>query len=202
MSHPLSSNAEFNKKMEFFETPEWVARRIFEVELMTKTILDPAAGRGVLGNAARQSGYTDVLEFDLVKWDRASPTITPDVNFLKATSDDLKVTDKDFTVVMNPPFSYAVAFVKKSFELGARKVVMFQRLSFNESLIRRQFWEDNPCARQHVCGERATCWRGDILTEDTFGRSAPTAHSWYVWERGHRGAETLQRLYKSSTSKV
>lgn len=198
------------KEAEFFETDEWAARGIFKAELMTPKIIDPCAGRGVLGSAARQAGYSDLLEVDLNHWPGAACTIKPGINWLtdKELHRDIRQNWTDATVLMNPPFSKACEFVEMAQKLGARKIVMFQRLSFLESSVRRPFFRDNPPARVWLCGDRALCWRGDVPAEDILnekgevevkgkkGRSTPTAHAWFVWERAHRGVMTISHIYK------
>ena len=206
---PTKEFTEACKAAEFYETPEWAVQRILDVELMSPKIIDPCAGRGVLGTACYKAGYQDILEVDLNHWPGASPSVKPGIDWLTDLElhRDIIAHWRDATVLMNPPFSKACEFVEKSFELGARKVVMFQRFSFLESVSRRGFFENKPPARIWLCGERAHCWRGDMPEEDVMGedgkiikgkkgRSSPTAHAWFVWERGHRGTMTIHHLYK------
>lgn len=197
------------KEAEFYETPEWAANAILDVEIMTPKVIDPCAGRGVLGKAAYLSGYEKILELDLNKWPGQPSLVIPNVDWLgKSIKTDIIKDDwLDATVFMNPPFSKACEFVERAFELKARKILMFQRLSFLESSARRQFFQTRPPARIWLCGDRAHCWRGDMPDEDTTdedgklikgkkGRSSPTAHAWFVWERGHRGTMNMHHLYK------
>lgn len=201
------------KEAEFFETDPWVARRILDVELMTHRVLDPCAGRGILGQAAFSKGY-DVTEFDLHDWPDKLPGAHIRAGFdylasLGAVLHEVRThVSGEFTVFMNPPFSKTVAFVERSMALGARKIILFQRLAFLESSGRRDFFERHCPARIWLCGDRATCWRGDVPAVDVLreedgemikgrkGRSAPTPHAFFVWERGHRGAGAIHHLYK------
>jgi len=206
------------KEAEWYETPDWAAERILDVELCTPLIIDPCAGRGVLGRAARSKGYR-VREFDLNVWPD-----TPKDAFILAPMDFLggkmrkeieETVDTEFTVFMNPPFSKTVEFIETSFAIGARKVIMFQRLAFLESATRRDFFDRLPPARIWLCGDRAVSWRGDIPDEDVTaqwedengvekedvikgrkGRSTPTPHAWFVWEKSHRGLMATHHLYK------
>ena len=99
---------------------------------------------------------------------------------------------------MNPPFSKATEFVEKSFELGFRKIVCFQRFSWWESQKRREFWEKHPPDRVYICGDRASCWRHDI-PESERGSSTPTAHAWFVWEKGSPPGTLLGHIYKGES---
>lgn len=197
-------------KAEWFETPDWAVERILEHEILTEHVLDPCAGRGVLGRVAALHGYT-VSEIDLNAWPDQPASVRTPVDFLRLSDARQAMPhlpkNGDFSVLMNPPFSKTVDFVVKAMDLGARKVVMFQRLAFMESEDRADFFELHPPARQYVCGSRATCWRGDIPDEDVVvdgdvvvkgrkGRSASTPHAWFVWERGHPGAQVTGRIYR------
>lgn len=204
---------ELAKEAEWYETPDWAADAVLRSELLTPDVVDPCAGRGVLGAAARRAGYI-THEFDLNDWPGARPAganIKSGVDFLRAPTpmvlETLRKKPQGFTVMMNPPFSLACHFVDRSFQLGARKVLMFQRFSFLESRKRREFYIRRPPARIWLCGDRATCWRGDVPEEDIEGpdgkvvrgrkgRSVPTAHAWFVWERDHKGAEVVSRIWK------
>lgn len=162
---------------------------------------------------------------DIMDWSRVLNCPKPQVigNFLDQSTDSffdtLKPHLSEATFFMNPPFSTACEFVDRARALGARKIVCFQRQAWRETDVRRAWWEANPPARTWLCGGRAACWRFDLLdcqeeggTEacpkfkrkgkkhETQGcakcmGSTPTAHAWYVWERGHRGAEINNTIY-------
>jgi len=178
-------------KLEGYETPAWAARRILDVEIMTPDVLDPCVGFFMMTNAAEKCGY-NVITIDVYSWDS---TRSPDhlQDFLTWVG-DLSNT----TVFMNPPFSLACDFVDHARVLNARKIICFQRFawregSFNKGKERGAWWAKKPPARVWVCGDRATCKRFDLLGESM---SATTAHAYFIWERGHKGAETLNGLYK------
>lgn len=210
-------SAEFTaacKTAEFYETPRWAAERILDFELLTPLVIDPCAGRGVLGDALIAKGYdpSNIIETDLNDWPGRADRIISGVDFLNPQACQSEISKRgwhgqDFSVIMNPPFSKACDFLIQAFELGARKVLMFQRFSFMESRDRREFWDEMAPSRIWLCGDRAHCWRGDMPDEDIFdadgtllakgkkGRSSPTAHAWYVWEKGHASAP-ITRIYK------
>jgi len=183
---------ELAQKLEGYETEQWPIDAILDVELMTKNVLDPCCGFGVLGDAALYRRH-NVRFMDIYRW-----------------SDVLNLTVKDFlkhfedlsntTVFMNPPFSKACEFVDHARMMGARKIICFQRHAWREGSIdtgkkRGAWWEKNPPARTWLCGDRAQCLRFDLRGQDI--AKPPTAHSWFVWERGHKGAEITRALYKN-----
>jgi hypothetical protein len=98
---------------------------------------------------------------------------------------------------MNPPFSKACDFVTKAFDLGADKVLCFQRKAWRESNKRRAFWAKYPPKRIFVCGERATCWRHDISLEEREARGGtPTPHAWFEFILGNAERPTEYIIYK------
>lgn len=212
------------KSLEAFETPEWAARAILTKELLTGTVIDPCVGKGVLAFEAMRAGYHTVT-IDQIDWTKKFPenmsVMPPDIlaNFLllSRTSPQFAYQqDKDFSFFMNPPFSQAGQFIDHALHaFGARKIVCFQRWAWRECQERRQWWRDNPPARIWLCGDRATCWRFDLI--DDCGRKrgedkckncrtcmtgSPTAHAFFVWERGHKGAEIVHDIWKEDAGNV
>lgn len=178
-----------SREAEFFETDEWAADGIFDVELLTPFVIDAGAGRGVLARSAERRGYS-VLQIDKIDWAQHGLECYESkhgkqlLDFLKM---EIRVVngEMDFTVIMNPPFSMAVEFVEHALNSGARKVLCFQRLAWRETDERKDFWDKHPPNRVYVCGSRATCWRGDLIDKRSKDMSSsPTAHAWFVWERG------------------
>lgn len=205
------------KRLEAFETKRWAIEAVLDVELTTPWILDPCSGLGAIGQVCRERTL-DVDEMDIEDWSQHFPDLARGIpwqgDFLQHSQD---LTSN--TVIMNPPFTLAEAFVDHARGLNARKIICFQRQAWRESGERRTWWEANPPARTWVCGARATCWRFDLLNcqhpegesacpnikrkgkkHDTQGchrcmGSSPTSHAWYVWERGHKGAEVTSAIY-------
>jgi len=184
------------KRVEAYETPQWAIEAVLDVEVTTRKILDPCAGLGAIANVCWRAGF-DVTAFDVEDWGRHLPGLMTVVgpvsqqDFLEYHGDLFGVT-----VVMNPPFSLAEKFVDHARALGARKIICFQRQAWRESASRRAFWEQNSPARVWVCGSRATCWRFDLIGTEAAAKSgATTSMAWYVWERGHKGAEVTSAIY-------
>lgn len=180
------------KRLEHFETPKWAVDAILLKEPLIGHAVDPCTGAGVIDLCMRDAGY-DTTAYDIHDWgypftevrDYLSLAACPDV--------------RGGSVVMNPPFSKAVDFVEKSIDLGAVKILCFQRFAWWESLSRRSFWERHPPARVYICGERANCCRHDI-PKDKRGSSSPTAHAWFVWENGQPDGTKLGHIWKDGKS--
>lgn len=184
--------------LEAYETDPWAAAAILRSEILTRNVLDPCVGTGIMADAARAAGYI-VLTMDIRDWSQDFDCQAPEIlgDFLTLDLSNDPGMFREFTVFMNPPFKKACEFVDRALEIGVRKVVTFQRWAWRESRGRREWWEKNPPARTYVCGDRATCWRFDVSDEDLQSRAgSPTAHGWFIWERGHKGAEVSGAVYK------
>jgi|TARA_Y100000310_G_scaffold340907_1_gene438263 hypothetical protein len=140
-----------------------------------------------MAEAAKKLRYPNVVAHDLHDWGYGVTAM----NFL----DQSPRYRPDLTVFMNPPFSLATEFVLRALNRQARKVVCFQRFAWWESQKRREFWAKHPPNRVYICGDRAHCWRIDIPPEERKS-STPTAHAWFVWERGHPPGTQLGHIYK------
>lgn len=184
-------------RLEHFETPAWCIDALLEKEMLTQWVIDPCAGTGIIGKLVRAAGsYT--LEIDI--HDYGCQTLDMVRDFFSEPTPLIEGN----TVMMNPPFSLAQRFVESAFEQGARKVICFQRFAWWESDGRRSFWQKYPPNRIYICGDRAHCWRHDIPEQHrkyhpVTGKKrsgTPTAHAWFVWERGHPPGPLLGHIYK------
>lgn len=181
------------KQYEAYKTPEWAIERILDVELLTPHVVDPCCGDGVLTYVARRRGYK-VQASDIFDWGCKRSKV---IDFL---SDYFGLTFRgDYTtVLMNPPFSKATDFVERAHQLGARKIVCFQRFAWWESQKRNEFWNEYPPARVYVCGDRATCWLFGT-PEENRKNGTTTAHAWFIWEQGQQSnMPALGRLYREA----
>ena len=180
---------------EAWETPQWAARAILDVEIMTQDVVDPCCGAGILSEAAKRACYR-VHSTDLYDWGYEDAVETG-LDFLTWDT-----PLDDCTVFMNPPFSLACRFVDQARHFNARKIVCFQRQAWRESQERRWWWETNPPARIWLCGDRAVPYLLHLSPEERKEMNGmQTAHAWYVWEKGHRGAELQNAIWKMGAPK-
>jgi len=177
------------KKAECFLTPWWAVDAILNVELMTRRVIDPCCGEGIMSEVASEHGYTDIASSDKYDWGFGEWG----VDFLGG----LPYSVRGHTILMNPPFSLATQFIERARELGARKIICFQRFAWWESQGREEFWANNRPNRIHVCADRASCKRIDISPEEWKGMGGTsTAHAWFVWEEGQPTGPILGRLLR------
>ena len=122
---------------DFYETPSWCVEKLLPYLPASGGVLDPCAGRGAILDAAASLG---------------SPSIGYDIDpncGRFPTCDSLTIEWPMCSVVlMNPPFSRALEFVKYSLKQQARHrgiTCALLRLSFLSSIGRAEFLkESNP----------------------------------------------------------
>jgi predicted RNA methylase len=191
------------KELEHYETPQWAVDAILNKELITPFVIDPCTGTGVLAMACLDRGH-EVVSMDIHDW--GFKHITHVGDFLSAEVEENPSYDGNFSIFMNPPFSKAVEFVEKSLEVGATKIICFQRFAWWESKSRREFWENNPPSRVYICGDRATTWLHGLEVNNKGQRIRPetgkpmsnssTAHAWFVWDNGAPQGTLLGHIWR------
>lgn len=185
------------EKLEHWETDRWATPALLRKEILTGQVFDSCVGTGVMARAAIDAGY-GVVASDIFHWGWNATYVT---DFLAARQDDEFFKPlRGQTAMFNPPFSLSEKFVDKAFELGARKIVCFNRFnwyegSFDKGKKRGEWWEKNRPARIWLCGDRAVCWRHDVPKEKR-NEGTPTSHAFFVWEQGHAPAAITGHIYK------
>ncbi|WOI09033.1 hypothetical protein [Thalassospira lucentensis] len=175
------SDQELCTRLEASETPPAAPRAILRSELLTPLVWDPACGRGICSEAAREAGYS-VYASDIHDWGYGEAR---DQDFLKCEHPPSIFGNREFSIFTNAPFSLAVDFVEHGFRLGARKIVLFQRQGWLESGERQDFWNRSPYQRSYLCRTRTSCYWMHLSPEERASmNNGSTAYSWYVFERG------------------
>jgi hypothetical protein len=173
--------------VDLYQTPAGATRALLGEESFDGAIWEPANGRGAISRVLRAAGYR-VIATDLV--DYGCSDATGGVDFLTQASTPAGVT----TILTNPPFMHANAFVRHALTLAPR-VVMLLRLLFLESEGRSDILDDGRLARVYLFRERIQThrdgWEGPRS-------SNPMALAWFAWERDHRGPIELRRISRLS----
>ena len=96
----------------------------------------------------------------------------------------------DGDIITNPPYKYAIEFVKHALNLinEGHKVAMLLRLSFLEGKSRRILFNQYPPKKVYVSSNRILCAKnGDFENSD----SSAIAYAWFIWEKGFKGTPIL-----------
>lgn len=158
---------------------------------MNPFIVDPGAGTGVWGTAAKEL-WPDAEISGCDIRDLPQPPAydqwIPNWNFLTQA-----VGGGADLVMGNPPYSLAEDFVRKAhrFVWEDRFIVFLLRLAFLESQTRgRGLWKEFPPLSVHVLVSRPS-----FITEGPKkGNTDATAYAIYVWRSGWHGSTELKWL--------
>jgi hypothetical protein len=141
-------------------------------------------GRGAIVCVLREMGH-QVTATDLVDW--GCPDSESRIDFLLERHAPAGVE----SIVTNPPFKNAPAFVEHALELVPH-VVMLLRLGFLESESRRGILDAGHLARVLIFRNRLPMMHRDGWIGNRV--SNPTAFAWFIWEREHSGPASFHRL--------
>jgi len=160
---------------DFYATPKNVICNFLDNHtLRNGPILDPSAGHGVFGKVLNEYGYYDVDAVEVREEEKSSLT---DIYENVYINDFLSWTpERDYkTIITNPPFSLAMLFIKKCFELQKKdtEVIMLLGLAFLESKKRHDFWQGCPVNNLYVLSNRPS------FTNN--GKTDACAYAFYVW---------------------
>lgn len=144
---------------------------------------EPACGQGHLSERLKTYNY-NVYSTDLI--DRGYG----DDHF------DFLASDRHWSgdIITNPPYKYAQAFVEHALDLidDGRMVILFLKLSFLESKVRKSFFARKQLEAVYVFSDRITCAKnGDFEAVKT--RSA-VAYGWFVFRKGYNGWPQIRWL--------
>lgn len=176
------------KDFDFYPTPYHVADdalSFLPADWIPERILDPGAGTGVWGNAARRK-YRDAF---IAGVELRSETRKPDAYDLWL-HDDFLLTEPLIQynlVVGNPPYNRAEQFIRHSFKYlyAGGYMVMLLRLNFLEGQIRNKgLWREYP-PRIVVVRSSRVSFTGD-------GQTNATAYAYYIWQNGYTGETVLK----------
>ena len=148
-------------------------------------VLDPCCGTGNIPRRLRQLGVA-CRGSDLVRrgYGRGG------IDFLAGR---FRPVD---TVLCNPPFDLAKPFAFRALEIARRKVILFQRWAWYESIDRTDLFgiglkPPTPIARIYLSARRINCPPGGF---DVRKRGGKTPYAWYVWDKAWRGPPVTVRL--------
>lgn len=166
-------------------TPKWCTEALLNAVRFRGLIWEPAAGRGDIADVLVARGYqvmcSDIAGAALGCMDAAES------DFLTHASPG----DGTFSIVTNPPYSHAEAFIRKALELTARAggmVAMLLRNEYDCAATRRDLFERESFATKFVLTKRPK-W-----VDDRQQHSASPRHNfaWFVWDHHHAGRAAIR----------
>lgn len=186
-----SNSARGREANDYYATPPSATRLLLDnISLGDDTILEPSAGEGHIAQVLREYyPHNQITANDLIwRESRIGETVTGDIDFL-----EWQPNCKFDTIITNPPFKFAQAFVEKALSIANHYVIIFAKLAFLETVERKKLFEKTPLKYVYVHSRRVSPWRnGNEFDENGRPWASPMAFAWYVWEIGYTG-ETIVR---------
>lgn len=156
---------------DYYATCPSAVERLLEVETFDKNVWECACGGGHIARVLRDKGY-NVYCSDKYCYDYPADQ-----------KDFLTCYEQHGDIITNPPYKYALDFVKHAIKVG-NKVAMLLRIQFLEGIERGKFFAKFPPCRVLVFSKRIKCaMNGDF---DSTGSSA-VCYAWFIWEQHHSG---------------
>lgn len=181
-----ASNHAINNRVEndYYATDPKAAELLLEVEPNLDNIWECACGEGHLAKVFGDCGKL-TLATDVVNRGFGDAFI----DFLSSNCLPTKYWYGD--IVTNPPYKYALEFVKRAISLVpvGRKVCMFMKLTFLEGKERKKLFKKYPPKTVYVCSGRVNCCRNGEFEKY---KSTAIAYAWFVWEKGFTGKPTIE----------
>ena len=171
-------------KLDFYPTPKNVTELLLTKEQFSGNVWECACGKGDISNVLINAGY-NVKSSDINNYGFGESGI----DFLNTSglfSDKFEVQDN---IVTNPPFNFAVDFIKQAKLYSRYKIAMFLKTTFLEGVERYALFQDKvfplKCMYQFV--RRVSFGKN----EGTHKNNGMIAFAWFVWEKGYNGKPTI-----------
>lgn len=173
-------SVEDREENDYYATEPKAGELLLTLEPFSRNILEPSCGEGHLSKVFIFAGH-EVESSDLI--DRGFGYIS---DFL------LRKEKFDGDIITNPPYKFAVEFIKKSLELVSEggKVTMFLKVTFMEGQKRKPLFVNSPPKSIYISSSRIKCVKnGDFANNKD---SSAVAYAWYVWHKGFTGATEVK----------
>ncbi|GFI61537.1 hypothetical protein IMSAG049_00696 [Clostridiales bacterium] len=97
-------------------------------------------------------------------------------------------------IITNPPYKYAIDFIKRSLELinDGNKVAMFLKLQFLEGKKRKELFAKTPPKFLLVSSSRILCAKNAEFEYMRRSGGSAVAYGWYIWEKGFKGVPQIK----------
>jgi len=164
---------------DFYSTPAWVTNALQPYMVGARLIWDPAAGDGAMVKAMNAWPSVKVRGTD----------IRSGVDFLGANT----VGELPFdTIVCNPPYSMAQAFIEQSLRLTRQprgRVAMLLRVDFDSAKTRRHLFGSCPEFSMKLVLTSRIRWFAGSTGSPSFN------HAWFIWDWAHLGRPATVRYH-------
>lgn len=146
-------------------------------------VWEPVCGEGHLAKFFENKNKL-LLATDLIDRGYHSSTCGEQYNFLNITFKEKYKGD----IITNPPYKYALEFVKKSLDIieSQRYICMFLKIQFLEGKNRRKLFDEQPPKYVLVSTSRTECAKNGISVNGLWTASA-VCFAWFIWQKDYKG---------------
>jgi len=162
---------------DFYPTPRNAIEALLEREKFTGRIWEPAAGDGAISKVLCEYGHA-VISTDLYGYGFCEGGI----DFLNSRTCVPNVA----SIVTNPPYREAAAFVRLALERTSDRVAMLLRLNFLEGQKRKSMFASTPLETVYVFSSRLS-----FAQSGTPAKRGMITYAWFIWRHGFTGKPTL-----------
>ena len=109
------------------------------------------------------------------------------LNCIKARK-DLPIS---MDILTNPPYKYALDFVKHSLDIleDGYYAIFFLKIQFLEGKARKKFFENYPPKYVYIHSERQKC---AINNDFSKVNSSAVCYAWFIWQKGWKGEPIIR----------
>ena len=177
-------------KDDYYATDPGSTFALFEVEQFDETrFLEPCCGEGHISKVIKhRKPNSSIKSTDLI--DRGFGE--GEIDFLTN-----EYSEKFDYVITNPPYKLAQKFIEKSLKLTNKKVAMFLKIQFLESVGRYDLFQNTPLKTVHVFSGRQDPWSGGQQLNPKTGKKwgSTMCFAWFVWEHGYSGNPMINWIH-------
>ena len=163
---------------DFYATEPKALELLLDIEEFDPYVWECACGKGHLSEVLKKRGYL-VRSTDLI-----------DRGYGEGGVDFLKWNERhNGDIITNPPYKYAQQFVEHALEIipDGQRVAMFLKLTFLESINRRELFNRYPPELIYVSSRRLQCAKGGDFDTYKQGVGTAVAYGWFIWRKGFTG---------------
>lgn len=159
---------------DFYPTPIWGTKALMKHEKFKGTILEPCCGEGDMSKILKTEG-NKVISYDL--YDRG----------FGRQKDFFKIKGMYDNIVTNPPFNIAEDIFHHAFPIVKRKLCLFLRSAFVESIGRyERIFSQNPPSRLLIFSRRISLYpKGTKISG-----GGTVSYAWFIWDKQQKEKQT------------
>jgi len=175
------SNNHIREDNDYYATPKKDTRKFLKEYFNIsnyKNILEPACGEGHMSEVLKEFNV-NITSYDLINRNYQDKI----VDFLKD-----EITDDFDLIITNPPFKYAMDFIKKGLDISDN-VVILAKIQLLEGINRSNEFKKLPLKYIYGSSSRINCFKGGLELNPNTNKPWNSAMflAWYVFDKNYKG---------------